>query len=102
MAGDGVLLVARDRVVAHAGEIIVGMIVLAHVLEAEAPVFALAQPPLRRAVRRLAGAARPLANRQRRRAACASCSGLTRIRLNRGESSFMTDHYADAAAHPQA
>ena len=43
VAGDGVLLVARDRIVAHAGEIIVGMVVLAHVLEAEAPVLVLAQ-----------------------------------------------------------
>src|SRR5690242_3717188 len=41
MTGDGVLLVARDRVLAHAGEEIVGMVVLAHMIETEAPVLAL-------------------------------------------------------------
>src|SRR5262245_19453667 len=60
---DGVLLIARDRLVAHAGEVIVRMIVLAHVLEAEAPVLALAQAALGGAVARRAGAAGPLARR---------------------------------------
>ena len=46
MAGDGVLLIARDRVVAHAGEEVVGVIVLAHVIEAEPPVLALLAAPL--------------------------------------------------------
>src|SRR5690242_19791456 len=65
MAGHGVLLVTRDGVVAHAGEVVVGAVVLAHVLQAETPVLVLAQSPLRRAMRRLAGAAGPLAGRQR-------------------------------------
>src|SRR4029077_11799143 len=65
VAGHGILLVARDRVLAHAREVIIGMIVLAHVLEAEAPVLVLAQPPFGGAVRRLAVAAGPLANRHR-------------------------------------
>src|SRR6185503_14201029 len=64
MSGDGVLLVTRDRILAHAGEIVVGMVVFPHMFEAEAPVFPLAQPALRRPVRRLAGAARPFANRR--------------------------------------
>src|SRR5437764_12792916 len=63
MAGHGVLLVARDRVVAHAGEIVVGVIVLTHVLKTEAPVLAFAHPAFRGAVGRLAVAARPLASR---------------------------------------
>src|SRR2546423_10372505 len=64
MSGDCIFLVPRDRVVAHAGEVIVRMIVFAHVLETELPVFPLAQPALRGAVRRLKVAARPLANRR--------------------------------------
>src|SRR5205085_689960 len=50
MAGDGFLLVPGDRVFAHSGKKIVRMIVLAHVMQAEAPIFALAQPTLRRAM----------------------------------------------------
>src|SRR5437588_681648 len=64
MAGDGILLIPRDCVLAHAGEIVVGMVVFAHMLEAEAPVFPLAQSPLWRAVRRLKIAAWPLAHRR--------------------------------------
>ena len=64
-----VLLILGDGVVAHAGEEIVGMVVFAHVLEAEAPVFLLAQPALGRAMGRPRVAARPLADRARRRAA---------------------------------
>src|SRR5207245_3304920 len=50
MAGDRLLLVFCDRILAHPGEEIVRVIILAHVLEAEAPVFALAQPALRGAM----------------------------------------------------
>src|SRR5215218_4976301 len=60
VAGDGVLLEPGHRFVAHPGEIIVRMVVLAHMFEAEAPIFALAQPPLGGPVRRRTGAARPL------------------------------------------
>ena len=63
MAGHCILLIARDRVLAHSGKVVVGAVVLAHVLQAETPVLVLTQPPLGRAMRRLAGAARPLARR---------------------------------------
>src|SRR5580700_8695362 len=63
MAGDGLLLILGDRVVAHAGEEIVRLVVFAHVLEAEPPIFALAQPALGGAVRRAFAAARPVAAR---------------------------------------
>src|SRR5262245_43670863 len=39
MAGDRILLVLRHGVVAHAGEEIVVVVVLAHVVETEPPVF---------------------------------------------------------------
>src|SRR3954469_11412664 len=64
VAGHGILLVPRDRIVAHSGKIIVGMIVFPNVLEAETPVLVLAQPAFGRAMRRLAAAARPLADRR--------------------------------------
>src|SRR5208282_4531395 len=64
MAGHVVLLILRDRVVAHAGEEIVGIVVFADVLEAEPPIFAGAKPPLRRAVGRRRVTARPLAGRK--------------------------------------
>src|SRR5690348_1761733 len=64
VAGDRVLLIARDRVVAHAGEVVIRMIVLAHVIEAEAPVLALLGAPLRGAMGRSMDAARPVAARQ--------------------------------------
>src|SRR5207248_5042151 len=63
VAGDGLLLVAGDRVLAHSGEKIVGMIVLAHVMETESPIFALAKPPLRRAMSSILVAIGPIANR---------------------------------------
>src|SRR5438105_580531 len=61
MADGRVLLVAGDVVRAHAGEEIVGVVVLAHVVEAEAPVFVFALPSLGRAVGRGRRTARPLA-----------------------------------------
>src|SRR5262249_55828164 len=62
VTGDRVLLEPGNRLVAHAGEVIVRMIVLAHVLETEAPVLALAQAAFRRAMGGGAVAARPLAH----------------------------------------
>ena len=52
MPDDGFPLIAGDVVGAHAGEEIVGVIVLAHVIKAEPPIFLLAQTPLRRAMGR--------------------------------------------------
>jgi hypothetical protein len=56
-----VLLEGLDGIVAHAGEVVVRGVVLAHVVDAEAPVLALLAPPLRRAKRARAAAAIPLA-----------------------------------------
>ena len=42
---DGVLLVGGDRLVGHAGEVVVGGVVVAHVVEAEAPVLPLPPRP---------------------------------------------------------
>src|SRR5262249_9642384 len=63
MADDRLALIAGDIIGTHAGEKIVGVVVLADVLEAEAPILGFAQPPLGRAVggRRLTG--RPFAGR---------------------------------------
>src|SRR5439155_9196998 len=62
MAGQRVLLVARDVFRIHALEEIIGLVVLADVIEAEVPVFARVRAALRRAVRALVLAARPLAH----------------------------------------
>src|SRR5437763_643624 len=43
VAGNGLLLVPGDGVFAHSGKKIVGMIVLAHMLETKTPIFAFAQ-----------------------------------------------------------
>src|SRR6266852_3592664 len=50
MAGQRVLLVARDRFRVHAGEEIVGLIVFAHMVETEVPVLARILAALGRAV----------------------------------------------------
>ncbi len=42
MPGDGILLILRDRVVAHSGEEVVGLVVFAHMREAEPPILAFA------------------------------------------------------------
>src|SRR5579859_2308099 len=63
VTGERVLLIARDRVIAHAGEKIIGLIVLAHVVEAEPPVFALAVASLGRPVGRRLDAIGPLTAR---------------------------------------
>src|SRR5579871_1002669 len=59
MSRERVLLITRNRVVAHPGEEIVGLIVLAHVGETESPVLTLTVAPFRRAVACLLGAIRP-------------------------------------------
>ena len=63
MADHGFFLKAGDVLGAHAGEEIVGVVVLADVFEAKAPVFTLAQPPFGSAVGRRRLAIRPLARR---------------------------------------
>src|SRR6516225_6384925 len=61
MADHRLLLIAGDVLGAHAGEEIVSVVVLAHVIETEPPIFALAQPALRRTMRRRRLAIRPFA-----------------------------------------
>ena len=63
MAGDRFLLIPGNRIFAHSGEEIVRLVVFAHVLETEPPLFALAQAALGRAVRCALVAARPIAAR---------------------------------------
>src|SRR5207247_6573816 len=63
VARDRLLLVTGDRVFAHSGEQIVGLIILAHVMQTEAPVFALAQPALGRAMGGILSAVGPIATR---------------------------------------
>ena len=63
MADHGFFLIAGNVVGAHASEEIVGVVVLADVLETKPPVFTLAQPPLRSAVGRRRLAIRPFARR---------------------------------------
>ncbi len=96
VAGDVVLLVLRDRVVAHAGEEIVRIVVFAHVFEAELPILAGAQPALRRAVGGRRVALRPLAGGSSARS-LRSWSGLTLMRSKSGEFAFIRSDYAGAA-----
>ena len=56
-------LITGNIVGAHPGEEIVGVVVLAHMVEAEPPIFPLAQPSLRRAMGRGRLAVRPFAGR---------------------------------------
>jgi hypothetical protein len=63
MTGQRILLVARDGVGIHALEEIVGLVVLADVIETEVPVLAGILPALRRTVRALVLTARPFAHR---------------------------------------
>ncbi len=58
-----VLLVLDDVLVGQAGEIIVGLVVLAHMVEAEAMILALVPAPLGRGVETGLRAALPLASR---------------------------------------
>src|ERR1700691_3643991 len=64
MPGEVLFLIFGDGVIAHAGEKVVGVVVFADVFETELPVFAGAQAPFRRAMRRRRVALRPLAPRQ--------------------------------------
>ena len=61
MSNDRVFLVFCNVVGAHAGKEVVRVVVLAHVIEAEPPIFALAQPPLGRTVGSRRLAIRPIA-----------------------------------------
>src|SRR5262245_65030264 len=61
MPDDRLLLIAGNVLGAHAGEEIVRVVVFANVIEAEPPIFALAQSPLGRAVGRGRLAIRPFA-----------------------------------------
>src|SRR5260370_3390304 len=63
VAGNGLLLISGDRVFAHSGKKIVGMIVVAHVMKAEAPIFARAQAPLGGAMGGVLAATGPIAGR---------------------------------------
>src|SRR5882757_9781144 len=63
MSRDGVLLILEDRVIAHAGEVIVGVVVLADVLDAETPMLVLARPSFGRPMRCRVGTALPVAAR---------------------------------------
>src|SRR5262245_24993322 len=63
VAGQRVLLVGHHRRIAHPGEEIVGLIVFAHMVQAETPVLLFAAPAFWRAVRRFFLAAMPFAAR---------------------------------------
>src|SRR5215510_9082590 len=52
MSGEGVLLVSHHRRVAHSGEKIVGLVVLAHVIQTKTPIILLTSAPFGGAVRR--------------------------------------------------
>src|SRR5438309_2611085 len=64
MPRNRILLISDDRIVAHPGEEIVRGVVLAHMVEAEPPIFAFTQPPLRSAMRRGRPATRPITGRR--------------------------------------
>jgi hypothetical protein len=61
MTGHGVLLIARHRVSVHAGKEVVGLVVLADVIEAEVPILIVLRAALGRTVRALVGTIRPFA-----------------------------------------
>src|SRR5207248_8155380 len=71
VAGQRILLVARDRVGIHAGEEIVVLVVLTHVVEAEVPVLARILAALGRAVTALVLTPGPFASHH----------GVARLRL---------------------
>jgi hypothetical protein len=60
---EGVLLISRHRVIAHAGEVIIGLVVFADMGETEFPVFVFPIAPFRRAVACLLSTVRPVAAR---------------------------------------
>jgi len=61
MTGQGIFLVARDRIRVHALEKIIGLVVFADVIETEVPVLLVVGPALGRTMRRLVFAVRPFA-----------------------------------------
>ena len=61
MSGKGIFLVRHHRRVAHSGEKIIGLVVLAHVIEAKTPIILLASAPLGGAMRRFFLAPMPFA-----------------------------------------
>src|ERR1700738_2686351 len=63
MAGQRILLVTGNGVGIHAGEEIIGLVVLADVIETEVPVLPVVGPALGRAVRSLVLAVGPFAHR---------------------------------------
>ena len=63
MADDRLFLILGDVVGVHPGKEIVRLVVLPHVIQAEPPIFSLAQPPLGRAVGCGRLAVRPIAGR---------------------------------------
>src|ERR1700722_1843308 len=63
VAGQGILLIGRNRVVAQAGEIIVGVVVFANVRETVVPVLAFVPAAFGRAMRAQLFAAGPFATR---------------------------------------
>ena len=98
MADRVVLLVLDHVLVGQTREIVVGLVVLAHMVEAEAVVLALVPAALRRRVE-----TRLLAARRTRKRGQASrnrrfSSGLTRRRSKNFESSFMESALWEAMA----
>lgn len=63
MAGQRILLIGPDIVVRHSGEIIVGLVIFAYVVDAETEIFALAVAPLGRPMRSRTIAPRVVARR---------------------------------------
>src|SRR5690606_15179354 len=61
VTGQRILLIGHDRGIVHAGEEIIVLIVLAHVIETVAPIILLAPAALGRAMRRFLLAADPFA-----------------------------------------
>ena len=92
MADHAVLLVGLDLGVAHAVEVIVGGVELAHVIEAEQIILPLVAPAARRAMRARGLAALPLASRAPARLG-AAWSGRTRTLSKYLESSFIASKY---------
>lgn len=64
MSGQRILVIGRDRLFLHAGEIIVGLVVFAHVVDAERVKQAFRTAAFRCLVRACVFASRPLAGRR--------------------------------------
>src|SRR6185312_8738987 len=79
MAGQRILLEARHRVRVHALEEIVGLVIFAHMVQAEMKIFALIAAALRRAVRSAILTVRPFAGDHFLARAFALRAGLVRL-----------------------